>query len=161
MDKVYAIVNYLLNSYIQYVNEMKFNFKLTIQEYKFINKALTREIDYNADEVFNYVELMNNLWVGVQELAEKNKSKDEIEFVADIKMILILHHLVKNYTVKGHTNDFILFKNVLFKIAQFNKLFNAYSIVIERIKSDREIWGASLDEVLASKEEKRRYSCKC
>lgn len=153
VDKVYAISNYLLNSYIQYVNEMKFNITLTMDEFKFINKAITREIDYNADEVFNYVEFLNNLWYDVQKIAESNRSSEEISFVSDIKMILILHHLIKNYTVKGHTHDFTLFKNVLYKIALYNKLFNAYSIVIERIKQDREVWGAALDEV-ASKLEK-------
>lgn len=152
VDKIYAISNYLLNSYIQYVNEMKFNFTLTMNEYKFLNKALIREIDYNADEVFNFVELLNNLWYSVQEQAEEKPSRDEITFVADIKMILILHHLIKNYTVKGHTQDFTLFKNILFKIAQCNKLFNAYSIIIERIKQDREIWGSSIDHVASEKE---------
>lgn len=155
VDKIYAISNYLLNSYIQYVNEMKFNFTLSIAEYKFINKALVHEIAYNADEVFNYAEFMGNLWYDVQALAKEHKADDEITFVADIKMILILHHLIKGYTVKGSTNDYTLFKNVLFKIAQFNKLFNAYSIVIERIKSDREVWGAALDVVANEKEQER------
>jgi len=155
VDKIYAISNYLLNSYIQYVNEMKFNFTLSINEFKFVDKALTREISYNADEVFNYAEFMNNLWYGVQEQAEENKSLGEFTVVVDIKKILILHHLIKGYTVKGRTNDYDLFKNVLYKIAQFNKLFNAYSIVIERIKADREIWGAALDVVANEKEAER------
>ena len=152
VDKIYAISNYLLNSYIQYVNEMKFNVTLTMDEFKFINKAITREIDYNADEVFNYVEFLNNLWYEVQAIAEHDRSQKEITFVSNIKMILILHHLIKDYTVKGHTVDFTLFKNVLYKIAQFNKLFNAYSIIIERIKQDREVWGAAIDQVLSEKE---------
>ena len=152
VDKIYAISNYLLNSYIQFVNDMKFNFTLTKQEFNFLNKALTREIEYNADEVFNYAEFLNSLWNDVQRIAEEHKSETSITFVADIKMILILHHLIKGYKVKGHTQDYVLFKEVLFKIAQFNKLFNAYNIVIERIKGDREIWGAALDEVAIQKE---------
>lgn len=155
VDKIYAISNYLLNSYIQYVNEMKFNVSLTMDEYKFLNKALTREIEYDADEVFNYVELMNNLWYGVQKTAEENRSGNEVNFVSDIKMILILHHLIKNYKVKGYTHDFNLFKNVLYKIATFNKLFNAYSIVIERMKQDREVWGSAIDHVANEKEKEK------
>lgn len=152
VDKIYAISNYLLNSYIQFVNEMKFNFELTKHEFKFLNKALVREIEYDADEVFNYAEFLNILWNDVQELAEENKSEPSITFVANIKMILILHHLIKGYKVKGSTADYTLFKDILFKIAQFNKLFNAYTIIIERIKADREIWGSALDEVANQKE---------
>lgn len=152
VDKVYAISNYLLNSYVQYVNEMTFNFEMTKEEFKFINKILTREIEYDADEVFNFVEFYNNLWASVQTLAEDNKANESFVFVADIKKILILHHLIKSYKVKGNTNDFINFKSVLYKIAQFNKLFNAYSIVIERMKDDSKIWGAALDVVANEKE---------
>ena len=152
VDKIYAISNYLLNSYIQFVNEMKFNFDITKEEYKFLNKALTYEISYNSDEIFNFVRLESELWSGVQQLAEENKALDGFTFVVDIKMILILQHLMKDVTVKGHSRDFTLFKNILFKIAQVSKLFNAYNIVIERIKGDREVWGSALDVVASQKE---------
>jgi hypothetical protein len=45
-----------------------------------------------------------------------------------------------------------MFRDILFKIARLNKLFNAYSIIIERIKGDREMWGAALDEIAKQKE---------
>lgn len=152
VDKVYAIANYLLNSYIQYVNEMKFIFSLTKQEYKFLNKILTGEIGYNGEEVFNYTELYNNFWKGVQEKFREDASVEGLTFSVDIKMLLILHHLIKEHKVKGRTNDFIMFQSVLYKIARINKLFNAYNIIIERIKSDRELWGNALDEIMKEKD---------
>jgi chemotaxis protein CheY-P-specific phosphatase CheC len=44
VDRVYAISNYLLNAYIQYVNEMKFLFVFTKEEAKWLNKVLMGEI---------------------------------------------------------------------------------------------------------------------
>lgn len=152
VDKIYTICNYLLNSYVEYVNEMKFNFKFTIQEYKFLNKILTRELSYNADEVFNYTELMSTLWETVTNTYELNKDKEDFEVVANIKEILILQHLIKEYKVKGINTEFKLFRNVLYKIAQVSKLFNAYSIIIDRIKEDQKLWGSALDEVLSQKD---------
>lgn len=152
VDKIYAISNYLLNSYIQYVNEMKFVFSLTKQEYKFLNKVLMGEIEYNGDEVFNFAELYKNFWQGVQEKAEEDKSAEGYTFTVEIKMLLILHHLIKGHTVKGRTNDFTFFQSILFKIARINKLFNAYNIIIDRIKSDRELWGSALDEIMKNKD---------
>lgn len=161
VDKIYTICNYLLNSYVEYVNDMKFNFKLTVQEYKFLNKILNREIEYNADEVFNYTELMSSFWVNVTNAYNLNKDKSEFELVANIKETLILHHLIKNYKVKGITTDFITFKSILYKIAQINKLFNAYSIIIERIKGDQQLWGTALDEVLTAKENELASGTTC
>lgn len=152
VDKIYAISNYLLNSYIQYVNEMRFHFILTKLEYKFLNKVLMSELEYNGDEVFNFAELYQNFWKGVQEKVDEDKMSESHTVTVDIKMILILHHLIKNHTVKGKTHDFNHFQGILFKIAKINKLFNAYNIIIERIKSDRELWGGAMDEIMKLKD---------
>jgi len=152
VDKVYAISNYLVNSYIQYLNEMTFNFELKVEELKFLNKILTNVIEYNGDDVFNYVELYENFWQHVMTEYESDKSKDVYVFKVIIKKILILHHLIKNYKVRGITNEFKYFRNILYKIAQTNKLFNAYNIIVERVKDDCKLWGIALDEVLSNKQ---------
>lgn len=153
VDRVYAISNYLLNAYIQYVNEMDFLFVLTRDETKFLNKVLVNDIDYNGDEVFNFTELFNNFWVTAQQKLVEEKDADAYTFKVSIKSILLLHHLIKGHTVKGRNkSDFNNFSNILFKIAKVNKLFNAYNIIIERIKTDRELWGAGLDEVAKLKD---------
>lgn len=153
VDKVYAVSNYLVNSYIQYLNEMSFNFELSNKDYKFLNKILTQLIEYNGDDVFNYVELYENFWINVREFVDKNAHQETYYFKVNIKMILILHHLIKGFKVKGNTDEFKCFRNILYRIAQTNKLFNAYNIIVERIKEDCKIWGAALDESIRVKEE--------
>lgn len=153
VDKVYAISNYLVNSYINYLNDMKFNFELSKGELKFLDNILTRSIEYNGDDVFTYVELYDNFWYGVRKTYDDNKSSETFTFKVSIKMILILHHLIKNYKVRGVTDEFKHFRNILYKIAQTNKLFNAYNIVVDRIKDDCKLWGNALDEVLTPREE--------
>jgi len=153
VDKVYAVSNYLVNSYIQYLNEMSFNFELSNKDYKFLNKILTQLIEYNGDDVFNYVELYENFWINVREYVDKNAPQEVYYFKVNIKMILILHHLIKNFKVKGNTDEFKCFRNILYRIAQTNKLFNAYNIIVERIKEDCKIWGAALDETIRVREE--------
>jgi len=152
VDRLYAISNYLLNVYIQYINEMEFQFVLTKNEAKWLNKVLLHEIQYNGDEVFNFTEFHNNFWSTVQDKLEEDKSLEEYTFKVSIKSLLILHHLIKGHTVKGISNDYKFFTSILYKIAKVNKLFNAYNIIIERIKSDREMWGSAIDEITKSKD---------
>lgn len=152
VDKVYAIFNYLLNSYINYINEMNFNFEMSALEFKFLHKILTNSIEYNGDDVFNYVEFMDGFWGGAYEEVQNNKSEEKYVFKINIKHILLLHHLIKEFKVKGITNDFKSFRSVLYKIGQTNKIFNAYNIVIERMKDDAKLWGTTLDSVLSPEE---------
>jgi len=152
IEKVYSIFNYLLNSYIKYLNDMSFNFEVDNREFKFLDKVLTKTIEYNGDEVFNYTEFIENFWEEAKTEYEKDKTKETYVFKISIKKILLLHHLIKDYKVKGITDEFKLFRSVLYKIAQTNRIFNAYNIIVERLKDDAKIWGTSLDHVLAPKE---------
>ena len=152
VDKVYSMFNYLLNSYIQYLNDMSFDFQLSNQEFKFLDKVLTRTIEYNGDDVFNYVEFIENFWESAKEEFENDKTKETYTFKINIKKILLLHHLIKGHKVKGITTEFKLFRNVLYRIAQTNRVFNAYNIIVERLKDDAKLWGNALDAVLSPKE---------
>lgn len=152
VDKVYSIFNYLLNSYIQYLNEMSFNFELSKAEFKFLNNVLTKETLYDGDEVFNYTKFIEEFWETAIDEVEKDKSKESYIFKINIKQILLLHHLIKGHKVKGITNEFKQFRNILYKIAQTNKIFNAYNIIVDRLKEDAKLWGSALDVVLAPKE---------
>jgi hypothetical protein len=97
--------------------------------------------------VFNYVDFYESVWKTAQSELAAGKTKDTFTLTFKIKDILILHHLIKTYKVKGGGEEFIYFRNILYGIAQINKLFNAYSIVTERIKEDCKIWGGSLDNI--------------
>jgi lantibiotic modifying enzyme len=130
---------------------MTFNFEIKTEEYKFLNKILTRVIEYNGDDVFNYVDFYETVWSNVIQQYESDKSVSTIKINIPIKKILILHHLIKDYKVKGITEEFRYFRNILYKIAETNKLFNAYNIIVERIKDDCKLWGNALDEVLSNK----------
>jgi hypothetical protein len=153
VDKVYSIFNYLLNAYIKYLNEMTFNFELTKEEFKFLNNVLTKETLYDGDEVFNYTEFIESFWENAKEEVDKDKSKESYVFKIDIKKILLLHHLIKGHKVKGITNEFKQFRSILYKIAQTNRIFNAYNIIVDRLKEDAKLWGSALDVVLAPKEQ--------
>ena len=121
-------------------------------EFKFLHKILTNSIEYNGDDVFNYVEFMEGFWYDAHKEYSDNKSEEKFVFKINIKQILLLYHLIKEFKVKGITSDFKSFRSVLYKIGQTNKIFNAYNIIIERMKEDAKLWGTALDSVLSPEE---------
>jgi hypothetical protein len=147
LDKIYALSNYIVNSYINSLNSISFNFKFTNEEFKFTDRLLWHDLKYNADDVFNFVDFHESFWVNAKEEFNQDKGKTEFLFKMSMKNILIFHHLIKGYSVKGSGNEFLHYRNILYRIAMCNKLFNAYNVVTERIKEDCKIWGGSLDEI--------------
>lgn len=153
VDKVYAISNYLVNSYINNINTILFDVTFTKAEFKFLDGLLMHQVSYNAEDVFTFAELYDNFWLEASNTYKENKSQDTFTFKISIQHILIIHHLIKDVKVKGITNDFKSFRSILNKIAQTNKVFNAYNILVERIKEDCKLWGAALDSVLTQDDE--------
>ena len=148
VDKVYAISNYLVNSYINNINEILFDVEFSKLEIKFLDKQLMHNVEYNAEDVFTFAELHDNFWAETSEFYKANKNQETFTFKISIQHILIIHHLIKDVKVTGITNDFKSFRGILNKIAQTNKVFNAYNILVERIKEDCKLWGSALDSVL-------------
>lgn len=148
VDKVYAISNYLVNSYINHINEILFDVEFTKAEMKFLDDQLMHQVEYNAEDVFTFAELYDNFWLETSEFYKANRSQEKFTFKISIQHILIIHHLIKEVKVKGVANNFKSFRSILNKIAQTNKVFNAYNILVERIKEDCKLWGAALESVL-------------
>ena len=90
VDKVYALSNYLVNAFINYLNEVFFKIILSSEEIKFLDKILTKTIEYNSDDVFNYIKLYEEFWKDAIEKYNEDKSKTEYVFDMKIQMILIL-----------------------------------------------------------------------
>lgn len=151
VDKVYAISNYLLNSYVKYINEMLFDMEMKKEEFLFLDRVLTKTIEYSGDDVFNYTEFYDSFWAVAKAEYDTDKSKDKYTFKISIKTILLLHHLIKGYKVKGSGLEFRYLKDILYWIGQTNKIFNAFNITVERLKDDCKLWGNSIDLITQQK----------
>lgn len=146
-DKVFAVGKFLNKHFIQKINELKFTFSLSIDEYKFIQSALRSKMSYDGTEVFNMIELKENYldeWEKTFREIKSNKDLKEFFVTIDIRNVVMLYHFLSKYSVKGINEEFYHFVNVLKKISDTNKLFNAYNVVKERMNSEFFVWSGSI-----------------
>lgn len=144
-NKVFAIGKFINKTLIQKINELKFTFALSIEEYKFIYSALRNKMSYDGTEVFNMVELkQKNLDVWEETYKALPKQAKEFYVTIDIRNVVMLYHFLSKHTVKGIDKEFYYFVEVLTKISETNKLFNAYNIIKDRFNSEYFVWSGSL-----------------
>jgi len=139
-DKIYEIAQYLFNSYQKKLNDLLFLFPLTNDEKKFIFNVFRNKLEYDQNEVFQLKDVRENYL---------DKDFDKLEDGSYMTMInvndlIIFYHLISKYKVKGITQEHYDFLQILTKIGERIKLFNAYNVVVQRLSTDFQMWGGAL-----------------
>jgi hypothetical protein len=138
-DKIYDIAQYLFNTFQKKLNELNFRFPLTNEEYKLIMNIFKNKLEYDQNEVFQLRDLKENY-------LDKNFKMVEGNYYTEINVndLIIFYHLFSKHKVKGITNEYYAFVDVLTKIGERIKLFNAYNVIVQRLSNDFQIWGGAL-----------------
>lgn len=86
------------------------------------------------------------IWVKENYLDKEFKKGDNGEYDTYINVndLIIFYHLISKYKVKGITQEHYDYLQVLTKIGERIKLFNAYNVVVQRLSNDFQLWGGAL-----------------
>jgi len=145
--KLFAIASFMTKNVAALLNDLLFGITLTREEYKFISIAVERKLTYDGNEVFNIIDLNENYlkqWKQIDNSLPKSVNTMVVNI--DIKNVVMLYHFLGKHTVKGLDREFYIFASVLQKIADTNKLYNAYNIVKERLNMDFNLWLSALEQ---------------
>jgi len=139
-NKIYEIAQYLFNVYQLKLNALDYDFTLTNDEHKMVHDVFRNKLEYDQNEVFQLKELRENY-------LDKEFPKDGVSHYTRINVndLIIFYHLFSKYKVKGINKEHHSFVEVLSKIGERIKLFNAYNVIVQRLSADFSIWGGSLD----------------
>lgn len=139
-DKIYELAQYLFNVYQKKLNDLLFLFPLTNNERKFISNVFRNKLEYDQNEVFQLKDVKENYL---------DKDFDKLEdgsymTIINVNDLIIFYHLISKYKVKGITQEHYDFLQILTKIGERIKLFNAYNVVVQRLSTDFQMWGGAL-----------------
>jgi len=139
-DKIYDIAQYLFNVFQKKLNDLLFNFPLTKEEVKFIFNVFRNKLEYDQNEVFQMKELKENY---LDKDFEKQEDGNFMTYI-NVNDLIVFYHLISKYKVKGITSEHYDYLQILTKIGERIKLFNAYNVVIQRLSTDFQMWGGAL-----------------
>jgi hypothetical protein len=143
-NKIYDIAEFLFNDYQMTLNHLTFLFPLTLEEHRFLYSVLTSKLEYGQDEVFQ-MELLKDHFLDIfRNFKKKSVTEIDMETAINVNDLIILYHLFSKYKVKGTGTEYELFKGILRKIGERTKLYNAYTVIVQRFSSQFMVWGGSL-----------------
>ena len=143
---LYAVGNFINKNYDNLVDNMDFEIELTREEYIFLSTALERKVTYDGNEVFNIIDLNERYLKHWKENFKKLNREDKSFIIdIDIKNIVMLYHFLQKHTVKGLNSEFYSFSYVLQKIAETNKVYNAFNIKKERANTNFMLWNSAIN----------------
>lgn len=139
-DKIYEIAQYLFNSFQKKLNDLMFSFPLTNDERKFILNVFRNKLEYDQNEVFQLKDVKENY---LDKDFNKGPDGNYMTYI-NVNDLIIFYHLIAKYKVKGINQEHYDFLNILTKIGERIKLFNAYNVVVQRLSTDFQVWGGAL-----------------
>jgi len=143
---IYTVANFLIANYKNVLQKLTFKFDLTIKEYKFLSSALERKMHYNGADIFNVIDLNESYlkpWKKYVDTLPKDQESFPIDI--DITSMVMIYHFLQKHSVKGISAEFYVFVSLLKKIADTNKIYNAYNVKEERLKQTFLQWNNNLD----------------
>jgi len=139
-DKIYGIAQYLFNVYQKKLNDINYSFPLTKEEIKFVYNVFRNKLEYDQNEVFQLKDIKENY---LDKEFDKDETGGAITHI-NVNDLIIFYHLISKYKVKGITQEHYDYLQVLTKIGERIKLFNAYNVVVQRLSNDFQLWGSTL-----------------
>lgn len=147
-DNAFAAGKFLSKNLANVINDLTLSIEWKRDEYKFLSTALTQKLSYDGNEVFNIIEL-NEKYLKEWKETDKALPKQIESFMVDIDIrnVVMLYHFLGKHSVKGIGAEFYTFANILGKIADTNKIYNAYNIIKSRLDNDFTLWTSAITEL--------------
>jgi hypothetical protein len=143
-DKIYSESTQIWNHYTEFLKQITYYIPLTGEEYHYIKNLIMKDLHYNEQDVFLALKFKENFLDVVDEF-KLNKNDSTIHDIPVlINDITLLHHLMKNESVKGITKKTLLFKSVITQIGQVYKIFNVWNKESEEISTKIYNWTKGL-----------------
>jgi len=144
LDKIYELANFLFNNFILKINNLEFSMELTLGEYKFLDTTLRQKTEFDGNEVLNIITLLPKLeeWRGISKTIPRGAEGFMIDI--NIQDVVMVYHFISKHKVKGFGSELENFYNLLTKIGETNKIFNAFNIIKDRLGEDFKNWTSTI-----------------
>jgi len=145
-DKLFGYGREMFSNFQSQHNKLNFNFEISVKEWNYIDNVLNKKMSYNGNDLFSFWELyVKFIEPTKNQVKQLPKNIETFMPVISIQSLVLFSHFFMKHEEKGSTEQFYNFKNVLTEIGLMTKVFNAYSVIIERTTNMFNNWVDALN----------------
>ncbi len=142
-DKIYGIAQYLFSIFQKDLNDMSFSFEIDKDEWKFLYNLYRNKLEYDQNKIFQLKDVYDKYLKNVEETAKTLKNVS-LPTIISVNVLIMLYHLISEYKVKGMGDEYYAFRNILTKIGERIRLFNAYNVWSKRLNDEVVFWAGMI-----------------
>jgi hypothetical protein len=125
---------------------------LTGAEFLYLRDLILKDMHYTEQSLFVALRVEENFFNDIKP-ADIKRDTTEYQFKIKIDDATLLHHLIKDHTVKGLNNKAYMFASILTEIGNISRIFNYWDGETKALSEKIHNWTLGLDEALQPQEE--------
>ena len=143
-DVIYKQSTDLWNQYVEYLKDIDYNVEISGEEYHYVRDLILKDLHYNETDIFVAFKFKENFLDVVDNLYDIKRDKKSYTIKVKINDLTLMHHLMKNESVKGLDKKAIIFRNVITMLGKVYKIFNVWNKESEELSTRIYNWTKGL-----------------
>lgn len=143
-DALFAQSKEHWNGYTDYLRDIDYHVEISGEEFHYIHDLITKDLHYNETDIFVAIKFKEQFLDVVDQLQKIDRDKKLYTIKVKINDVTLLHHLMKNESVKGLGKKAYMFRNVIALIGKIYKIFQVWNTESENISSKISNWTIGL-----------------
>lgn len=144
-DDLYKESTVAWHKYVDFLKDIDYAVELKGEVYHYIYDLVTKDLHYNETDVFIAIKFKENFLDVIDELQKIKRDNNIYTINVKINDLTLLHHLMKNESVKGLGKKSYYFRDVVAMIGKIYKIFNVWNKESEEISTKILNWTQGLE----------------
>lgn len=134
-DELYKKSTDLWNQYVDFLKDIDYNVELSGEEYHYVRDLILKDLHYNETDIFIAFKFKEQFLDVIDNLHDIKRDKKQYGIKVKINDLTLLHHLMKNESVKGLDKKALIFRNVITLLGKVYKIFNVWNNESEELSN--------------------------
>jgi hypothetical protein len=151
-DAKYGESKELWSDFSNFLRSVEYTMTLTGAEFLYLRDLILKDMHYTEQSLFVALRVEENFFNDIKP-ADIKRDTTEYQFKIKIDDATLLHHLIKDHTVKGLNNKAYMFASILTEIGNISRIFNYWDGETKALSEKIHNWTLGLDEASQPQEE--------
>ena len=143
-NSMYGQSKELWSDFSNFLRDVEYTMSLTGAEFHYLRDLIMKDMHYTETTLFVALRVEEN-WLGLIKPTDVKRDTEDYQFKIKIDEATLIHHLIKDHSVKGLNNKAYMFASILTEIGNISRIFNYWDGQTKALSEKIHNWTLGLD----------------